>query len=432
MGAPGRGTAVRVGCAPPICYHGGSFTLNEFAMPKNKRPAPRKPVQQAAEPDHDAMAQNLVDIALEITEREDLEPAVAASREQDVLTLVRRALRRKHDEVLYGAIDLARYTDPDACRWLRDKIEEEAATLRTRDGDEELEVDAFMIPLFVTSTGGLREAEVFQDDAAFEELIDSFRKAGLASADARVVLVRHLYDLDEVRGVRYSDLQDMLREAHGAMRSKKLVAAPAIEASMRGWQPGLADAHEEAMELRFLLGFSLKHADDPFYRVPKDEETADAYFEGRLARYRMWAGSIAPLLQRNLSRKPTELDLNFLYQDLFYGAMEQGVSELAMLATLAEVNWRLDGQDLEPERIKAVVAPVEAGDHAALRINLYALGGGAPLATIDKPVDLADDLEIELEDLCDALATVGLDGILVATGFDEDGEPQGAEPYLTA
>jgi len=401
-------------------------------MPKNKRPAPRKPVKQAVEPDHEALAQNLVDLALEIAEREDLEPAVLAAREQDVQTLVRRALRRKHDEVLYGAIELARYTDPDACRWLRDKIEEEAATVHAREGDEDLEIDAFMIPLFVTSTGGLAEADVFQDDAAFEELNDSFRQAGLASADARVVLVRHLYDLDEVEAVRYSDLQEMLREALQSMRSKKLVAAPAIEASMRGWQPGLADAHEEAMELRFLLGFSLKHADDPFYRAPKDEEAADAYFEGRLARYRMWAGSIAPLLQRNLSRKPTELDLNFLYQDLFYGAMEQGVSELAMLATLAEVNWRLDGQDLAPERIKAVVAPVEAGDHAALRINLYALGGGAPLATIDKPVDLADDLEIELEDLCDALVTVGLDGILVATGFDADGEPQGAEPYLTA
>ena len=400
-------------------------------MPKNKRPAPRKTVKQAAEPDHDALAQSLVDMALEITEREDLEPAILASREQDVLTLVRRALRRKHDELLYGAIDLARYTDPAAFRWLRDKIEEEAATLRTRDGDEDLEIDAFMIPLFVTSTGGLQEQEVFQDDAAFEELIDSFRQAGLASADARVVLVRHLYDLDEVEAVRYSELQEMLREALQSMRSRKLAAAPNIEASMRGWQQGLADAHEETMELRFLFGFSLKHADDPFYRVPKDEEAADAYFEGRLARDRMWAGSIAPLLQRNLSRDPAALDLNFLYQDLFYGAMGQGVSELAMLATLAEVNWRLDDQELEPERIKAVVAPIDGGEQALLRINLYALGGGAPLATVDKPVDLSDDLEIELEDLCDALGTVGMDGVLVANGFDADGEPQGAEPYLT-
>jgi len=401
-------------------------------MPKNKRPAPRKSVQQAAEPDHDAMAQNLVDIALEITEREDLDPAIMAAREQDVLTLVRRALRRKHDEALYGAIDLARYTDPDACRWLRDKIEEEAATLRIRDGDDELEVDAFMIPLFVTSTGGLREAEVFQDDAAFEELIDSFRNSGLASADTRVVLVRHLYDLDEVQGVRYSDLQDMLREAGASMRSKKLVAAPAIEASMRGWQPGLADADEQAMELRYLLGFSLKHADDAFYQEPEDEAAADAYFESRLARYRLWAGGIAPLLQRNLSGTPAGLDLNFLYQDLFYGALEQGVAELAMLATLAEVNWRLDDQDLEAERIKAVVAPIDNGEQAVLRINLYALGGGAPRATIDKPVDLSDDLEIALEDLCDALGTVGLDGVLVATGFDAEGEPRGAEPYLAS
>jgi hypothetical protein len=410
------------------------FTFYDFAMPKNKRPAPRKPAAQAAEPDHEAVAQNLVDLALEISEREDLEPATIEAREHDVLTLVRRALRRKHDDVLYGAIELARYTDPAACRWLRDKIEEEAATLRLREGDEELEIDAFMIPLFVHSTGGLVESEVFQDDAAFEELIDSFRQAGLASADARVVLVRHLYDLFEVDHVRYSELQDMLREAAQSMRSKKLAAAPAIEASMRGWQAKDADAagpDEEAMELRFLLGFSLKHAGDPFYRVPKTEEAADAYFEGRMARYRMWAGSIAPLLQRNLSRTPVSLELNFLYQDLFFGAKEQGVGELSMLATLAEVNGTLDEQDLDPDRIKAVVAPVDGGGHALLRINLYALGGGAPLATVDKPVDLEADLEIELEDLCDALGTVGLDGVLVASGFDAAGEPEGAEPYLT-
>jgi len=401
-------------------------------MPKNKRPAPRKTAQPAAEPDFEALAQNLVDLALEITEREDLEPAVVEAREQDVLTLVRRALRRKHDEPLYGAIELARYTDPAACRWLRDKIEEEAATLRLREGDEELEIDAFMIPLFVHSTGGLKEDDVFQDDAAFDELVDSFRQAGLASADARVVLVRHLYDLDEVDYVRFSDLQEMLREAAQSMRSKKLAAAPAIEASMRGWQQDDAPAGDEAaMELRFLLGFALKHADDPFYRVPKDEAAADAYFEGRLARYRMWAGSIAPLLQRCLSRAPSKLELNFLYQDLFYGAKEQGLGELSMLATLAEINGRLDEQELDPERIKAVVAPLDGGEQALLRVNLYALGGGAPLATVDKPVDLSSDLEIDMEDLCDALGTLGLDGVLVARSFDDAGEPEGAEPYLS-
>lgn len=401
-------------------------------MPNNKRPAPRKTPKPAAEPDHEAVAQNLVDLALEITEREDPDPALVEAREQDVLTLVRRALRRRHDEVLYGAIDLARYTDPAACRWLRDKIEEEAATLLAREGEESFEIDAFMIPLFVTSTGGLVEADVFQDDAAFEELSDSFRKAGLASADSRVVLVRHLYDLDAVDAVRYSDLQEMLREAFQSMRSKKLVAAPAIQASMRPWVAGEAAPGEETMELRFLLGFVLKHTDDPFYRVPKAEAAADAYFEGRLARYRMWAGSMTPLLLRNLSKTPAGMELNFLYQDLFFGAKEQGLSELAMLATLADVNAVIDDQEREPERLKAVVAPVDLGERAVLRINLYPLDGGAPVATVDKPVDLSDDLEIALEDLCDALGTVGLDGILVASGYDAGGQPEGAEAYLGA
>jgi hypothetical protein len=404
-------------------------------MPKNKRPAPRKPVKQAAEPDHEALAQNLVDLALDITEidPEDLQAAARKPQfEQDLLVLVRRALRRQHDEVLYSAIEAARYTDPECCRYLKEKIEEEAATLRLRDEDgAELEIDAFMIPLFVHSTGGLHAPEVFQDDAAFEELSDSFRHTGLASADSRVVLVRYLYDLDEVDHIGYSDLQQMLKEASASMRSKKLVAAPAIEASMRGWHASGYGPDDEAMELRFLLGFSLKHADDEFYRVPKDEAAADAYFEGRMARYRMWAGSIAPLLARCLSANPARIELNFLYQDLFYGAKEQGVDELAMLATLADVNSRLDELDLEPERIKAVVAPVDLGTHAALRINLYPLDGGAPLASVDKPLDLAADLETEMEDLCDGLGTVGLDGVLVARGFDEGGQPEGAEAYLS-
>jgi hypothetical protein len=408
------------------------FTI--VAMPKTKRPAPRKPAKPAAEPDHEALAQNLVDLALEITESDPKLRQAAARKPQlelDLQTLVRRSLRRQHDEVLYGAIELARFTDPECCRYLKEHIEEEAATHHLRDDDgAELEIDAFMIPLFVHSTGGLNAAEVFQDDAAFEELSDSFRHTGLASADSRVVLVRYLYDLDEVDHIGYTDLQAMLREAAASMRSKKLVAAPTVEASMRGWHASGYGPEDEAMELRFLLGFSLKHADDAFYKVPKDEAGADAYFEGRMARYRMWAGSISPLLSRCLSAHPAQVSLNFLYQDLFYGAKEQGVAELAMLATLADVNTRLDELDLEPARIKAVAAPVDLGDHAVLRINLYALHGGAPLATVDKPLDLAADLETELEDLCDGLGTVGLDGVLVARGFDEGGQPEGAEPYL--
>jgi hypothetical protein len=152
-----------------------------------------------------------------------------------------------------------------------------------------------------------------------------------------------------------------------------------------------------------------------------------------MARYRMWAGSIAPLLQRCLSSHPAGLELNFLYQDLFYGAKRQGLAELAMLATLAEVNLRLDELDLDAERLKAVVAPVETGGgDAVLRIHLYRLGGGAPVATVDKPLEPGADLEAEIEELCDALLTLGMDGVLLARGFDASGEPEGAEPYLSA
>src|SRR5206468_2472894 len=51
-------------------------------MPKTKRPAPRKSAKPAAEADHEGLAQNLVDLALEITEGEDLDPSTRAAREQ--------------------------------------------------------------------------------------------------------------------------------------------------------------------------------------------------------------------------------------------------------------------------------------------------------------------------------------------------------------
>jgi hypothetical protein len=417
------------------------------AMPNNKRPAkgpsaqpnrrsatPAKPAKAAkpVEADPDELAQNLVDLALEITEREGPDAATLTARQEELTVLVRRMLRRKHDDVLYGAIEVAKYTDPDCCRLLRERVEEEAATYHVRDDETELEIDAFMIPLFVHSTGGLVQEDVFRDDADFDALMDSFRQSGLASAATRIVLVRHLYDLDAVDRIRYSHLQEMLREAAQALRSRKLVATPAIEASMRPWIGGDYEPEDEAMELRFLLGFALKPADDPFYKVPSGEAASDAYFEGRMARYRMWAGSVSPLLQRCLSRHPAGIELNFLYQDLFYGAKEQGVGELSMLATLAEVNQKLEEQQRPPDRIKAVVAPLEANGEPVLRINLYPLDGGAPLATVDKPLDLAAHLEAELEDLCDALGTVGLDGVLLARGFDAAGEPEDAEPYLSA
>jgi hypothetical protein len=398
-------------------------------MPKNKKPVPRKPAA-AAEPDTDALAQALADLALEVAEGEESDPELAAAREEELLVAIRKALRKKRDEVLYGAIELARFTDPDACRLLRGHIGEQSATLRLRrEGEEELEIDAFLIPLFVRSMGGLVAEETFADDAAYEELANSFVAGELDSTGAKVALVRHAYDLAEADHIGYSVLQDLLREAAASLTSKKPVAAPLLEASIRGWTGERFAPDETAMELRFLFGFSLKRADDPFYAVPKDEIDADVYFADRMRRYRAWTERVAPLVRRCLAADPDTISVDFLYQDLFHGAKEQGVSELAMLGTLSEINGLLQAKELAADRVRAVVAPLDAGEHIELRVNLYALDGGPPWGGTVKAVDLAADLGAEVDELCDALGSIGIDDVSTADGFDAEGHPQGAQPY---
>jgi hypothetical protein len=395
-------------------------------MAKNKRPA-----QEESGPDYDELAQSLADLALEIAEEEGAASSEDLNgRQRDLLAGVRKALRRHHDEVLYGAIELAREADPDAGRVLRELVEEEAATLRLRrEGAPEYEIDAFLVPLFVRSAGGLAEAEGFQDEAAYEALLASFREAGLDSADARLVLMQHAYDLDEIDRIPYSMLHEMLHEAAAAMTNKKLVPAPTLAASVRGWSAGGFAPDQEAMELRFLLGFSLKRTDDPFYQLPAAEAAADAWFAARLERYRAWTGTAAPLVARCLAAEPERLALNFLYQDLFYGAKERGAAELAMLDLLAQVNAVLDEKQLAPDRVHAVVAPQDADEETVLRVNLYAVDGGPPWATLDKPAGLDTPLADELDEVCDALLALGLEGVSVADGFGTDGHPQGAKPY---
>jgi hypothetical protein len=402
-------------------------------MPKNKRPVPRKS-NNVREPDTAAQAKELADLALEIAEREDA-PGFGADdeREEALAAAVRKAVRKKRDAVLYEAIELARYTDPLACRLLRGRIEEEAATWRfKREDGPEYEIDAFLVPLFVRSTGGLVAQESFRDEEAFAALAASFQAAGLDSKGAKVVLIQHAYDLAEVDHVAYSTLHEMLREAAASLLEKKLQPAPSIEASIRGWTGEPVAPDETAMELRFLLGFSLKRADDPFYRVPKDEAGSDAYFARRLERYRDWTVDVAPLVRRCLAREPERLSVDFLYQDLFYGAKEQGVAELSLLGLLSEVRRTLAAKELEPDQVHAVVAPLDMGEHIALRANLYALDGGLPWGSVEKAVDLAADLGAEVDDLCDALLSIGLEGVSVATGFSQDGHAEGAEPYQPA
>jgi hypothetical protein len=401
-------------------------------MPKNKKPVPRKSAAPA-EPDTDALAQALADLALEVAEGEEAGPELAAAREEELLVAIRKALRKKRDEVLYGAIELARFTDPEACRLLRGHIGEQSATLRLRrEGEEELEIDAFLIPMFVRSTGGLVAQETFIDDAAYEQLAASFVAAELDSPKAKVALVRHAYDLAEADHIGFSTLQELLREAAATMTSKKPVAAPLLEASIRGWSGERFAPDETAMELRFLFGFSLKRANDPFYAVPKDEIDADVYFADRMRRYRAWTERVAPLVRRCLAADPESVSIDFLYQDLFHGAKEQGVAELAMLGTLSEVNGLLAGKELVADRVRAVVAPRDAGQHIELRVNLYALDGGPPWGGVAKEVDLAADLGAEVDELCDALGSIGIDDVSTADSFDDEGHPEGAQPYPAA
>ncbi|MES2261358.1 MAG: DUF2863 family protein [Pseudomonadota bacterium] len=395
-------------------------------MPKNKRPAPRKNSTPPEEKE-DLLSEALCALALELAEQEDRDTQSDALREKeaDFQRLVRKYLNQQKDDVLYGAIELAKFEDVDAYRLLRDTVEEAAGTaLLRREGAPAMEINAFAIPLFVHSTGGLVQANTFQDDAAFAALLDSFQQAGLESPKAKVVLLQHAYDLHEVDRITYGQLNAMVREAAASMTEKKLSAAPALERSMAGWTGAGFGPDDAAVELRFLLGFALKRADDPFYQAPADEQAADEYYAARMERYRKWTEQAAPLIARCLS-PAGGVELNFLYQDLFFGAKQQGMAEHAMLGMMAELRQALQthGDDCH-----AVLAAADVEGDMVLRVNLYGAGGSAPLASADKPLDLGCDLELEIDDVADALATIGITTVSVAQRFDAQGVPLEAHP----
>ena len=404
-------------------------SANVITMPKNKRPVPRKSATPPGEED-DLQAQTLADLALLLAEREhadeEEDQAALHLKEDEFTKLLRNTLRKKNDEVLYGAIERARDADVGAYQYLRSHIEEASATvLLHKDGAPPMEVNAFAVPVFVHSTGGLRESEGFQDGDAFDSLVASFTQAGLESADARVVMLAHAFDGDEADRITYSHLNDMAREAAATITEKKLVARPALERSMPGWSPTSFGEHDKAVELRFLLGFALKRADDPFYQAPEDEAQADAFFEARMERYRAWTERAGVLVRRVLAADPDSVEVHFLYQDLFFGAREQGMEELAMLRMMAELG---DAMAQHPGLVRAIVGPADMDDSMVLRVCL--LGeGDAVLATSDKPLDLAADLQLEVDDICDALATLGVEQVSVAMRFGPDGKAQDERAY---
>ncbi len=412
-------------------YHGGSAHPPIHPMPKNKRPAPRKSSQTVEDKD-DALPQSLADLALELVEREDDAELSEVLREKEVALhkLIRKLLQQKNDEVLYDAIERAKYADVDAYLYLRGHIEEASSTVVVRRaGAPAMEINAFVVPLFVRSTGGLKEGDGFYDADAFSHLVQSFQQGGLESDKAKVVLINHAYDLGEIDRITYSALGAMVRDAYASMTDKKIVATPALDASIVGWSGAPFGPDDTAVELRFLLGFALKREDDPFYAVPGDDEAADDYFMARMERYQQWTEQAAPLVQRLMAADAGSVDINFLYQDLFHGGKEQGMAEYAMLQMMADINHALRDHKTGADQVRAVVGPTDVRDNMVLRVNLYARAGDALLSSSDKPLDLATDMQVEVDDICDALGTIGIHAVSVAMKFDRDGKPVDPQAY---
>jgi len=402
-------------------------------MPKNKRPVPRKSANSPEDKD-EAVTRMLCTMALNLAEQEDSESQGTVLAEQAVEfgRIIRKNLNQKKDEVLYDAIERSKYEDVGAYQYLRQHIEEASSVVVIRrENAASMEINAFVVPLLVQSTGGLKQADTFQDQPAFEALVKSFQQAELESAKAKVVLMSHAYDLDEIDRITYSHLHEMVREAYTSMTDKKIVAAPGLERSIVGWSETAFGPQDTAVELRFLLGFALKRVDDPFYVEPKDEAALDAWFDARMARYQQWTSDVAELVKRCLAPAGTALEVSFLYQDLFHGGKEQGMAEYAMLQMMSGINHALAENNAAPADVSVIVGPADEHGEMLLRVNVHA-AGGALLHSADKPLDLAADLQDEVDDICDALATIGVSQLSVALRFDAKGQPLEVQAYSPA
>lgn len=406
-------------------------------MAKSKRPAQRQSgpslSEDTAEKD-EALTRKLVDLANDLAGRVTggLKGEAKKQKEAELVKAVGIALYQRRDEVLYEALERTREADGAAFHFLKDRIEDAADNLVIRqEKGGAVEVTAFVIPVIVRSGGGLDAARAFQDEEAFEQLTASIKAAQLESPDATVVLVAHAYHADEFRRITYSGISDMIRDAHASMTSKKMVPTPAIERSISGWPQAHFDADDVAVELRFLLGFALKSVDDSFYHVPENEAKADAYFEKRMARFEHWTGQATPLVKRCLGIGADD-ELSFLYQDIFHGGKDRGMAEYAMLQMMSDLDQQLHERGAAPEAAAAVIGPAESeeSDETVLRVNMHADDlGGALLASSEKPLGVVRDLRAELDDVCDALATMGVKAVSVAARFDGDGRPVDARPY---
>jgi hypothetical protein len=119
--------------------------------------------------------------------------------------------------------------------------------------------------------------------------------------------------------------------------------------------------------------------------------------------------------------------VNFLYQDLFHGGKERGIAEYFMLQMMSELNHGMQQHGVAPENTDAIVGPADVRDEMLLRVNLYA--DGALIASSEKPLVVARDLQDEVDDTYDALMTIGVKSLSVALKFGADDQPVDVRPY---
>ncbi len=403
-------------------------------MPKNKPPARKPGPRPAPTVDRtDELVEDLAVLALEVAEQEESDPAAIAQKQDELQKMVRNALRKKQDAVLYGAIEQARFDDVDAYILLRGQIEEAAAAITLRaEGKPAEEIDAFLVPLFVTSVGGLRRDQAFQDAAGFELMRASFQQAGLEAASATVVLISHMYDVDEIDRISYCELNEMLREVAATMSEKKMMATPALSGSIAAVEEGgtPAPSDEPVTELRFLLGFVRRRLDDAFYAIPADEAGADGWFAARLERYREWTLMADPLLRACVAGEPAGVAINFLYQNQFFAAKRQAMAEGEMLTLMSQITDTLGEHGIEAAQTSAVVGPAALEDDVALRVALFRNGDAAALQLFDQPFDMADDLQAGIDELCEVLQSMGIVDLSTAAKFGADGQATGIKPWV--
>lgn len=393
------------------------------------KPAKVAPKFESAEYELDeGLIEKLANLAVELATEDEASPSLP-NKQRDLRRMISKSLRQQQDDVLYEALERARELNADAHHYFREMIEETAETVFFTRNERNYEVNAFIIPMFVRTTGGLHAEQNFRDPEAFTELTDSIKEAQLESASSKVVLVSYAYHLNEIDAITYSHLEAMVRDAFAAMTDKKISATLAIERSMSSWLANSFGVEDEALELRFLLGFALKDVDDPFYAIPQKEAAMDAYFAERAQRFQAWSEKVAPFMQRCLATDGRRLDVHFLYQDLFHGGKERGIAEYFILQMMSDLDHGLQKNDLSPQQTHAVVVPMNKNGDILLRVNLYS-DGNVIVATAEKPMGATRNLQVDLDDISDALLTLGVKSVALAEEFDDDGNAINALPYM--